>query len=66
MGGLDLGVSEALHDRPEICTSGQQPGGVRVAQVVQADAGLEPGAVTAGRHTRVRKVLRDIGWRGLR
>ena len=38
LGGLDLGVAHAVHDGLEVRSSGQQPGGVCVAQVVDADA----------------------------
>jgi hypothetical protein len=34
LGGLDVGVPEAVHDRGEVGAAGQQPGGVGVAQVV--------------------------------
>jgi hypothetical protein len=34
LGGLDVGVPEAVHDGGEVGAAGQQPGGVGVPEVV--------------------------------
>ena len=53
LGGLDLGVAHAVHDGLEVGAAGEEPGGVGVAQVVDADvevdaAGLDGGQPDAG------------------
>ena len=61
LGGLDLGVAHAVHDRFEVGAAGEEPGGVGVAEVVDADVEVDAGSSCGGRQTRVRKVFREIG-----
>src|SRR5680860_1289081 len=42
LGGGDLGVAHAVHDGFEVGASGEQPGCVSVAQVVDADGEVDP------------------------
>ena len=37
LGGLDLRMTHSIHDSLEIGTPSEQPGGVRMTQVVHAD-----------------------------
>jgi len=48
LGGHDLGVANAFHDGLEIGAAGEEPGGVGVAQVVDADVEVEAGALQGG------------------
>jgi len=61
LGGGDLGMTHAVHHGLEVGAAGEQPGGVGVAEVVDADIEVDAGLLTAGRQMRVRKVLRLIG-----
>jgi len=60
LGGLEVSMPQSVHDRGEVGSSGEQPGGVGVAEVVHATGKSTPLARTAGIQTRVRKV-REIG-----
>ena len=61
LGGLDLCVAHAFHDGLEVGAAGEEPGGVGVAEVVDADVEVDAGSSCGGRQTRVRKVFREIG-----
>ena len=41
LGGGDLGVAHPVHDGFEVGAAGEQPGGVGVAQVVDADVEVD-------------------------
>jgi hypothetical protein len=41
LGGGDLGVAHAVHDGLEVGAAGEQPGGVGMAQVVNADVEVD-------------------------
>ena len=41
LGGLDLGVAESVHHALEVGAAGQEPGGVGVAEVVDADVEVD-------------------------
>ena len=48
LGGLDLGVAHAVHDRFEVGAAGEEPGGVGVAEVVDADVEADAGGGDGG------------------
>ena len=45
LGGGDLGVAHAVHDGFEVGASGEEPGGVGVAEVVDADVEANAGGL---------------------
>ena len=48
LGGLDLGVAHAVHDGLEVGAAGEEPGGVGVAEVVDADVEVDAGGLDGG------------------
>jgi hypothetical protein len=48
LGGGDLGVAHAVHDGFEVGASGEEPGGVGVAEVVDADVEVDAGRLDGG------------------
>jgi len=48
LGGGDLSVTHTVHDGPEVGTAGEQPGGVRVPEVVDAYVEVDPGCFDGG------------------
>ena len=48
LGGGDLGVAHAVHDGFEVGSSGEEPGGVGVAEVVDADVEVDAGGCNGG------------------
>jgi hypothetical protein len=61
LGGGDLGVAHPVHHRLQVGAPGQQPGGVRVAQSVDADVEVDAGNLDGGPPDPVRKVFREMG-----
>ncbi len=54
-------MAHVVHDGFQVGAAGEEPGGVGVAEVVDADAEVDSEAFTAGSQKRVRKVFREIG-----
>jgi hypothetical protein len=48
LGGGDLFVAEAFHDDLQVGSSGEEPGSVGGAEVVELDAAVEPAGVQGG------------------
>src|ERR1044072_1872913 len=48
LGGGDGSVAEAFFDDLEVCTAGQEPGCVGVAEVVDADLDVQVGLIQGG------------------
>ena len=48
LGGGDLGVAHAVHDGLEVGASGEEPGGLGVAEVVDADVEVDTGGLDGG------------------
>jgi hypothetical protein len=48
LGGGDLSMTHAVHHGSEVGAAGQQPGGVGVTQVVDADGEVQPGGGDGG------------------
>ena len=48
LGGEDAAVAEPFFNHLDVGPAGEQPGGVRVSKVVEAQRGLEPSATTSG------------------
>jgi hypothetical protein len=54
LSGLDLGVAHPFHHGYEVGAAGEQPGGVGVAQVVDADGEVDPAGLDRGKPSRGR------------
>jgi hypothetical protein len=48
LGSADLSMTHAVHHRSEVGAAGEEPGGVGVAQVVDADVEVDPGCCDGG------------------
>ena len=48
LGGGDLGVAHPVHDGFEVGTAGEQPGGMSVAEVMDADVEVDSGDLDGG------------------
>ena len=53
LGGHDLGVTHAFHHGLEVGAAGEEPGGVGVAEVVDADVEVESGVLQCWQQSRL-------------